>query len=216
MYSIQQRSSCVQPLFTAVLSQVYQPCLTFTALVDVGVEFIQILLIDAQVLFQAIGLNLCQVVIPCIVCYSIHDESRLAGIDIGNQIRLDIGQLFCIIHAHQNLGIHILVVHIGGIVFLDPVEAILCVVGAGHIDTIVFIQDGKRSADAFCFTNLYRRSISQRRMQEIRSRIKTSCETMLSGDNTELAALNERMSKDISVQIERRLKELAEQVEIPL
>ncbi len=58
--------------------------------------------------------------------------------------------------------------------------------------------------------------ISQRRMQEIRSRIKTSCETMLSGDNTELAALNERMSKDISVQIERRLKELAEQVEIPL
>ena len=39
---------------------------------------------------------------------------------------------------------------------------------------------------------------------------------MLSGDNTELAALNERMSKDISVQIERRLKELAEQVEIPL
>ena len=58
--------------------------------------------------------------------------------------------------------------------------------------------------------------ISQRRMQEIRSRIKTSCETMLSGDSAELTALNERMSRDISVQIERRLKELAEQVEIPL
>ena len=58
--------------------------------------------------------------------------------------------------------------------------------------------------------------ISPRRMQEIRSRIKTSCETMLSGDNGELAALNERMSREISVQIEQRLKELAEQVEIPL
>lgn len=58
--------------------------------------------------------------------------------------------------------------------------------------------------------------ISQRRMQEIRNRIRTSCEALLSDDNGELAALNERMSRDISAQIEQRLKELAEQVEIPL
>ena len=37
-----------------------------------------------------------------------------------------------------------------------------------------------------------------------------------SSDSAELNALNARMSRDISQQIETRLKELAEQVEIPL
>ena len=35
-------------------------------------------------------------------------------------------------------------------------------------------------------------------------------------ESPEMAALNENMSRDISSQIEKRLKELAEQVEIPL
>jgi len=59
--------------------------------------------------------------------------------------------------------------------------------------------------------------ISERRMQEIRGRIRSSYEALLSdGDNEELRALNSRMSRDISDQIEKRLQELAEQVEIPL
>ena len=59
--------------------------------------------------------------------------------------------------------------------------------------------------------------ISDRRMQAIRSRIRQNYEKLLSSaDNEDLAALNSRMSRDISEQIEKRLKELAEQVEIPL
>ncbi len=59
--------------------------------------------------------------------------------------------------------------------------------------------------------------ISDRRLQEIRSRIKSSYEQLFSGsDNRELKELNKRMSREISDQIEKRLKELAEQVEIPL
>ncbi len=59
--------------------------------------------------------------------------------------------------------------------------------------------------------------ISERRMQAIRSRIRSNYEKLLnSADNEELLALNSRMSRDISKQIESRLKELAEQVEIPL
>ena len=59
--------------------------------------------------------------------------------------------------------------------------------------------------------------ISERRMSEIRSRIRSGYEAIFSApDNAELKALNERMSRDISHQIERRLKELSEQVEIPL
>lgn len=59
--------------------------------------------------------------------------------------------------------------------------------------------------------------ISARRMQAIKNRIKTNYEKLLnSADNEDLLALNARMSRDISDQIEKRLKELAEQVEIPL
>ncbi|MBR6115817.1 MAG: Hsp70 family protein [Oscillospiraceae bacterium] len=59
--------------------------------------------------------------------------------------------------------------------------------------------------------------ISPRRMQEIRSRIRTSCEAVLRDtENEDLKALNSRMVQEISEQIERRLQELAEQVEIPL
>ena len=43
------------------------------------------------------------------------------------------------------------------------------------------------------------------------------CEKLLKNQNNEeLKALNSRVSRDISEQIESRLKELAEQVEIPL
>lgn len=59
--------------------------------------------------------------------------------------------------------------------------------------------------------------ISERRMQTIRSKIRQNCEKLLKDqDNEDLAALNKRVSRDISDQIESRLKELAEQVEIPL
>ena len=59
--------------------------------------------------------------------------------------------------------------------------------------------------------------ISERRMQTIRNKILSSYEKLLnSADSEELIALNARMSHDISHQIETRLKELAEQVEIPL
>ena len=45
----------------------------------------------------------------------------------------------------------------------------------------------------------------------------SSYEKLISNaDSEELLALNKRMSRDISEQIETRLKELAEQVEIPL
>ena len=59
--------------------------------------------------------------------------------------------------------------------------------------------------------------IPQRRMQAIRNKIMSSYEKLMnSADSEELIALNTRMSHDISRQIETRLKELAEQVEIPL
>ena len=59
--------------------------------------------------------------------------------------------------------------------------------------------------------------ISDRRMQAIRSRIMANYERLIgSTDSTELLSLNARMSRDISDQIEQRLTELAEQVEIPL
>lgn len=65
------------------------------------------------------------------------------------------------------------------------------------------------------FTN--KAEISERRLNEIRNRIRTGYESIFSAtDNEELKALNERMSRDISQQIEHRLQELAEQVEIPL
>ena len=54
-------------------------------------------------------------------------------------------------------------------------------------------------------------------MQTIRSKIRQNCEKLLKNQNNEeLKALNSRVSRDISEQIESRLKELAEQVEIPL
>ena len=59
--------------------------------------------------------------------------------------------------------------------------------------------------------------ISERRLQAIRARIMASYEKLITAaDSEELLALNSRMSRDISEQIESRLKELAEQVEIPL
>ena len=59
--------------------------------------------------------------------------------------------------------------------------------------------------------------ISDRRMQSIRSKIRSNYEKVLSmGKNEDLVALNARLTSDLSRQIEARLKELADQVEIPL
>ena len=57
--------------------------------------------------------------------------------------------------------------------------------------------------------------ISDRRMQNIRSKIRSNYEKLLnSGKNEDLTALNARLTADLSRQIEARLKELADQVEI--
>ena len=59
--------------------------------------------------------------------------------------------------------------------------------------------------------------IPERRMRLIRRQVGANYEKLLSdSDNAELRALNARMSREISEQIEQRLKTLAEQVEIPL
>ena len=59
--------------------------------------------------------------------------------------------------------------------------------------------------------------LSDRRLRAIRNKIFSNYEKLFSDtDDPELLALNARMSRDIANQIEIRLKELAEQVEIPL
>ena len=60
-------------------------------------------------------------------------------------------------------------------------------------------------------------SVSERRLRAIRNKVKASYEERLSDQNAaELVALNKRLCHEISDQIEKRLKELSEQVEIPL
>ena len=59
--------------------------------------------------------------------------------------------------------------------------------------------------------------IPARRMRVIRRKVKAGYEELLGSENDEaVQALNERMCREITEQIEARLKELAEQVEIPL
>ena len=59
--------------------------------------------------------------------------------------------------------------------------------------------------------------ISERRMRAIRKKVRAGYERLLADeDNAELKALNRRMCTELSGQIEQRLRELAEQVEIPL
>ena len=60
-------------------------------------------------------------------------------------------------------------------------------------------------------------SVSERRLRAIRNKVKASYEERLNDPNAaELVALNKRLCHEISDQIEKRLKELSEQVEIPL
>ena len=88
---------------------------------------------------------------------------------------------------------------------------------SGSEDTDVNASPGKKPHLLPRISWLGREEISERRMQAIRSKIMSSYEKLMnSADNEELLALNARMSRDISQQIETRLKELAEQVEIPL
>lgn len=59
--------------------------------------------------------------------------------------------------------------------------------------------------------------IPARRMRVIRRKVKSGYEELLASENDEsVKALNTRMCREITEQIEARLKELAEQVEIPL
>ncbi len=59
--------------------------------------------------------------------------------------------------------------------------------------------------------------IPERRLRAIRRKVKAGYEELLGDENDEaVRALNERMCREIAEQIEARLKELAEQVEIPL
>ena len=64
---------------------------------------------------------------------------------------------------------------------------------------------------------LEKSDISDRRLQTIRNKILSNYDKLLTTtEDQELVTLNSRVSRDISGQIEIRLKELAEQVEIPL
>ena len=60
-------------------------------------------------------------------------------------------------------------------------------------------------------------AVSERRVRAIRNKVKASYEERLSDkNNAELRALSHRLCLEISDQIEKRLKALSEQVEIPL
>ena len=60
-------------------------------------------------------------------------------------------------------------------------------------------------------------AIPARRMRAIRARVRAGYERALSeSDGQALAALNDRFCREITEQIEQRLRELSEQVEIPL
>ena len=59
--------------------------------------------------------------------------------------------------------------------------------------------------------------IPERRMRAIRRKVKAGYDELLANESDEaVLALNTRMCREITEQIEQRLKELAEQVEIPL
>jgi hypothetical protein len=61
------------------------------------------------------------------------------------------------------------------------------------------------------------RAIPARRMRAIRNRVRAGYDRALSeGDGQELVKLNDRLCREITEQIEHRLRELSEQVEIPL
>ncbi len=60
-------------------------------------------------------------------------------------------------------------------------------------------------------------AISERRIRAIRNKVKANyMERIKDGENAELTALNRRLCAEISEQIEKRLRDLSEQVEIPL
>lgn len=87
----------------------------------------------------------------------------------------------------------------------------------------VLRSDGADSSDKYASHLLPRLkwsstdTLPEKRLRAIRSKIRSNYEKILSGsDQPELHALNARMSRDIADQIEHRLKELSEQVEIPL
>ena len=60
-------------------------------------------------------------------------------------------------------------------------------------------------------------AVSERRIRAIRNKVKASYEERLRDkNNVDLIALNRKLCLEISDQIEKRLKQLSEQVEIPL
>lgn len=87
-------------------------------------------------------------------------------------------------------------------------------------------QDGEKSENGGAGFKLHllprlsrgdEKEIAPWRMNRIRSKVLAGYEDLLADkENPEVKALNERMSREISEQIEQRLKTLAEQVEIPL
>ena len=85
-------------------------------------------------------------------------------------------------------------------------------------------KDGGKSADAGVNFHLLPRivpakddAVADSRMKRIRNKVYSGYEKILNDpDSEEIRALNESMGSEISGQIERRLKTLAEQVEIPL
>ena len=60
-------------------------------------------------------------------------------------------------------------------------------------------------------------AIPERRLRAIRAKVRAGYDRALSnGESEELSRLNDRLCREITEQIEQRLRELAEQVEIPL
>src|SRR5699024_6048634 len=97
-----------------------------------------------------------------------HDPVSLAGVHIGGQVGLELGDGIGVLAAHKDVGENIIVVHLRGVDLLDPVQTVLGVVGAGDVDIVVVVQDGQRTVDALGLADLDRRCVTQGRVLEHR------------------------------------------------
>src|SRR5699024_10737546 len=108
-----------------------------------GVVGVQILLHDGQVVRQAVFLQHTQIFLPGAVGHAVHDPVSLAGVHVGGQVGLQLGNGLGVLVAHKDVGENIVFVHLGGVDLLDPIQTVLGIVGAGDIDVVVVVQDGQ-------------------------------------------------------------------------
>src|SRR5699024_212383 len=93
---------------------------------------------------------------------TVHDPVGLAGVHVGGQVGLEVGNLHRVLTAHKDVGVDVLVVHVGGVDLLDPVQTILGVVGAGDVDVVVLVQHRQRTAHAFGLADFHGGGVAQR------------------------------------------------------